>query len=44
MKCVHCKCYQHLQTTITITIVLWTFVGDYPGEPVPKETFTHPPC
>ena len=25
------------------TIVLWPFVRDYPGEPVPEETFTHPP-
>jgi len=23
------------------TIVLWPFVRDYPGEPVPKETLTH---
>jgi len=27
----------------TPTIVLWPFVRDYPGEPVPEETFTHPP-
>ena len=29
-----------LQTTTTTTI-LWPFVRDYPGEPVPEETFTH---
>jgi len=29
-------------TTIT-TIVLRPFVRDYPGEPVPEETLTHPP-
>jgi len=23
------------------TIVLWPFVQEYPGEPVPEETFTH---
>jgi len=23
--------------------VLWPFVRDYPGEPVPEETLTHPP-
>jgi len=22
-------------------MVLWPFVWDYPGEPVPEETFTH---
>jgi len=27
----------------TATIVLWPFVWDYPGEPIPEETFTHPP-
>jgi len=27
----------------TITTVLRPFVWDYPGEPVPEETFTHPP-
>ena len=27
----------------TTTIVLRPFVWDYPGEPVPEETFTHPP-
>ena len=25
------------------TNVLWPFVVDYPGEPVPEETFTHSP-
>jgi len=29
--------------TTTTTTVLWPFVRDYPGEPVPEETFTHPP-
>ena len=29
--------------TTTTTIVLRPFVQDYPGEPVPEETFTHPP-
>jgi len=27
----------------TTTIILRPFVWDYPGEPVPEETFTHPP-
>jgi len=27
----------------TTTIVLRPFVRDYPGEPVPEETLTHPP-
>jgi len=27
----------------TITTVLGPFVQDYPGEPVPEETLTHPP-
>jgi len=27
----------------TTTTVLWPFVWDYPGEPVPEETLTHPP-
>ena len=30
-------------TTTTTTTVLRPFVRDYPGEPVPKETLTHPP-
>jgi len=29
--------------TTTTTTVLWPFVHDYPGEPVPEETLTHPP-
>jgi len=28
--------------TTTTTTVLWPFVRDYPGEPVPEETLTHP--
>ena len=30
-------------TTTTTRTVLWPFVQDYPDEPVPEETFTHPP-
>jgi len=30
-------------TTTRTTTVLWSFVQDYPGEPVPEETLTHPP-
>jgi len=30
-------------TTTTTTTVLWPFVWDYPREPVPEETLTHPP-
>jgi len=30
-------------TTTTTTTVLRPFVRDYPGEPVPEETLTHPP-
>jgi len=30
--------YYYYSTTTTI---LWPFVWDYPGEPVPEETFTH---
>ena len=30
-------------TTHTTTTVLRPFVRDYPGEPVPEETLTHPP-
>jgi len=30
-------------TTTTKTTVLRPFVRDYPGEPVPEETLTHPP-
>ena len=29
-------------TRTTTTTVLWPFVRDYPGEPVPEETFTSP--
>ena len=29
--------------TTTTTTVLRPFVRDYPGEPVPEETLTHPP-
>jgi len=29
--------------TTTTTTVLWPFVWDYQGEPVPEETLTHPP-
>jgi len=32
--------YVDLDTTTT---VLQPFVRDYPGEPVPEETLTHPP-
>jgi len=31
------------QLPITTTTVLRPFVWDYPGEPVPEETLTHPP-
>ena len=31
------------RTTTTTTTVLQPFVRDYPGEPVPEETLTHPP-
>ena len=31
------------RTQHTTTIVLRPFVRDYPGEPVPEETLTHPP-
>jgi len=27
--------------TTTTTTVLWPFVWNYPGEPVPEETFNH---
>jgi len=29
--------------TTTTTTILQPFAQDYPGEPVPEETFTHPP-
>jgi len=32
-----------VMTTTTTTIVLRSFVRDYPDEPVPEKTFTHPP-
>jgi len=32
-----------VNTTTTTTTVLRPFVRDYPGEPVPEETLTHPP-
>jgi len=32
-----------MTTTTTTTTILWPFVWDYPGEPVPEETLTHPP-
>jgi len=34
---------RHTTTTTTTATVLRPFVRDYPGEPVPEETFTHPP-
>jgi len=30
-------------TLTKTTTVLWPSVWDYPGEPVPEETLTHPP-
>jgi len=30
-------------TTTATTTILRPFVWDYPGEPVPEETLTHPP-
>ena len=33
----------YITLTTSTTIVLWPFVRDYPGKPVPEETFTHPP-
>jgi len=33
----------HAQKYDTTTTVLRPFVRDYPGEPVPEETLTHPP-
>jgi len=29
--------------TAAATTVLWPFVRDYPGDPVPEETFTYSP-
>jgi len=40
LRAYHCVA---LYTTTTTTTVLRPFVRDYPGEPVPEETFTHPP-
>jgi len=34
---------RHVSTTTTTTTVLRPFARDYPGEPVPEETLTHPP-
>jgi len=31
------------RNTTTTTTVLWPFVPDYPGEPVPEEKLSHPP-
>jgi len=31
------------RTTTPTTTILWPFVRDYPGEPVPEGTFTHSP-
>jgi len=38
----HLQAFCIFQTTTTTTI-LWPFVGDYPGEPVPEETLIDPP-
>jgi len=35
--------HNHVRTTITATTVLQPFIRDYPGEPVPEETYTHSP-
>jgi len=35
--------YFAVLTVTTTTTVLRPFVQDYPGEPVPEETFSHPP-
>ena len=40
---IHVSQKRHVQTTTTTTTVLRPFVWDYPGEPVPEETLTHPP-
>jgi len=34
---------RYSDTTTTTTTILQPFVRDYPGEPVPEETFTHSP-
>jgi len=41
-------CGEYLQThdpcgRTTTTTILRPFIRDYPGEPVPEETFTHSP-
>jgi len=36
-------CPLHHQGHTHATTVLWPFVLDYPNEPVPEETLTHPP-
>ena len=43
-----CDCHKttvklFASSTTTTTTVLWPFVRDYPGEPVPEQTLTHPP-
>ena len=38
-----CVAHSLTTTTTTTTIALRPFVRDYPCEPVPEETFTHPP-
>jgi len=35
--------HNRTQDNTTTTTVLRPFVRDYPGEPVPEETLTHPP-
>jgi len=37
------KIHRGVTTATTATIVLRPFIWDYPGEPVPEETFIHPP-
>jgi len=39
----HTKTAWYGTTTTTTTTILWPLVRDYPGEPVPEETLTHPP-
>jgi len=45
--CTHTFSTSHHQErknyTHTTTTVLRSFVRDYPGEPVPEKTLTHPP-
>jgi len=40
---IHQSKQKNYNTTTTTTTILRPFVRDYPGEPVPKETLTHPP-